>query len=292
MPQATPSSATALTFVKNVHGIRYQVIQVPTQVPITEMRSQEQTTYRQQITTEQVQHQQVYHVPVTQYQVVSTLHNRWNPFAEPYWTHHYEPVTTWQQQVRNGVRTVAECVPTTAEVEVNVTRLVPQARKGTRVRVVCEPVTETVNVRREGGRIGYYPWEPGMPDPQMKGESLRDSRTPGVTELLVRRVAQAAESPRFPEHVSNVEVWHAYTLTEKLFNWEPLRSLPFTLFFKRSPASRRDVIRDFTKYGRGCRRAEFRDQGFFGLTGQLGDPVFCALLPVPGRESGVPRLAE
>lgn len=82
-------------------GVRYAVTkqQVAVQVPVYETKSQEQTTYRQQITTENVQHQQVYHVPVTQYQVVTTIHNRWNPFAEPYATHHYEPVTTWQQQV-------------------------------------------------------------------------------------------------------------------------------------------------------------------------------------------------
>jgi hypothetical protein len=82
-------------------GVRYAVTkqQVAVQVPVYENRSQEQTTYRQQITTESVQHQQVYHVPVTQYQVVTRIHNRWNPFAEPYATHHYEPVTTWQQQV-------------------------------------------------------------------------------------------------------------------------------------------------------------------------------------------------
>lgn len=82
-------------------GVRYAVTkqQVAVQVPVYETKSQEQTTYRQQITTEHVQHQQIYHVPVTQYQVVTTIHNRWNPFAEPYATHHYEPVTTWQQQV-------------------------------------------------------------------------------------------------------------------------------------------------------------------------------------------------
>ena len=109
----------------NKDGIRYQVIQqqIPTQVAVTEMRSQEQTTYRQQVTTENVQHQQVYHVPVTQYQVVSTLHNRWNPFAEPYWTHHYEPVTTWQQQVG------------TVQIPVNKVTMVPETR------TVQQPVT-------------------------------------------------------------------------------------------------------------------------------------------------------
>jgi hypothetical protein len=83
------------------NGIRYQVTRqvVPRSVPVTKTQEQTQTTYRQQVTTDNVQHQQVYQVPVTQYQVVSRLNGRWNPFVTPYWTHHYEPVTTWQTQV-------------------------------------------------------------------------------------------------------------------------------------------------------------------------------------------------
>jgi hypothetical protein len=82
-------------------GIRYQIIKqvVPRQIPVTQVQQQQQTYYRQQVTTETLQHQQAYAVPVTQYQLVSRLHGRWNPFITPYWTHHYEPVTTWQQQV-------------------------------------------------------------------------------------------------------------------------------------------------------------------------------------------------
>jgi hypothetical protein len=83
------------------NGIRYQVTRqvVPRSVPVTKTVDQTQTTYRQQVTTENMQHQQVYQVPVTQYQIVSRLNGRWNPFVQPYWTHHYEPVTTWQTQV-------------------------------------------------------------------------------------------------------------------------------------------------------------------------------------------------
>jgi hypothetical protein len=82
-------------------GVRYQVTRqvVQTQVPVTEYRDQPQTTYRYQVTTDNVPHQQVYNVPITQYQVVSELHGRWNPFVTPYWTQRYEPVTVWQQQV-------------------------------------------------------------------------------------------------------------------------------------------------------------------------------------------------
>lgn len=93
--------AAAQVTYEDVGGIRYQVTRqsVPRQIPITETLDQQQTTYRQQVTTDTVQHQQLYTVPVTQYQLVSRVHGRWNPFVTPYYTHHYEPVTTWQQQV-------------------------------------------------------------------------------------------------------------------------------------------------------------------------------------------------
>ncbi len=81
------------------NGVQFQVVRRTMQVPITEMKDQTQTVYRQQVTTDTIQHQQLYSVPVTQYQLVSQLHGRWNPFMTPYWTHHYVPVTTWTQQV-------------------------------------------------------------------------------------------------------------------------------------------------------------------------------------------------
>jgi hypothetical protein len=98
------------TAYEDVDGIRYQVTRRTMQVPITQTTPQQQTVYRQQVTTQTIQQQQQYTVPVTQYQLVSRLHGRWNPFVTPYWTHHYEPVTTWQQQtatVQIPVNTVA-----------------------------------------------------------------------------------------------------------------------------------------------------------------------------------------
>jgi hypothetical protein len=81
-------------------GLRYEIRKqvVQRQVPVTEMRDQPQTVLRQQVTTDTLQQQQLYTVPVTQYQLVSRLHGRWNPFVTPYWTHQYQPVTTWTQQ--------------------------------------------------------------------------------------------------------------------------------------------------------------------------------------------------
>jgi hypothetical protein len=100
------------------NGSRYQITRrvVPTTVPVQKVQEQPVTTYRTQVATENLQHQQVYSVPVTQYQVVPRLHGRWNPFVTPYWTYQYEPVTTWQRQVA------------TVQIPVTRTALVPETR--------------------------------------------------------------------------------------------------------------------------------------------------------------------
>lgn len=107
-------------------GVRYQVSTqvVQRQVPVTVMQDRQQTVYTQQITTNHINRQQVYSVPVTQYQWESQLHGRWNPFATPYWTHNLRPVTTWQQQVANVQIPVSRAawVPQTKTVQVPVTQ--------------------------------------------------------------------------------------------------------------------------------------------------------------------------
>ena len=70
-------------------------------------------------------------MPVTEYQMVSNLHGRWNPFVKPYWTHKLEPVTRWQQQMA------------TVEIPVTRTNLVPQTR------TVQVPATAMRTERRE-----------------------------------------------------------------------------------------------------------------------------------------------
>ena len=84
-------------------GVRYQVTTrtVQRQVPVTVMQDQQQTVYTQQITTTNTPHQQLYCVPVTQYQWKARLNGRWNPFIQPYWTQELQPVTTWHQQMVN-----------------------------------------------------------------------------------------------------------------------------------------------------------------------------------------------
>ncbi|MDC0935135.1 hypothetical protein OAS39_02530 [Pirellulales bacterium] len=99
----TPVGAQAQQSTREevVDGRRYRVTTrtIQKQVPVTEMRDHQQTTYRQQLTTQSLTHQQLYCVPVTQYKMVSKLKGRWNPLITPYWTHEMRPVTTWQQQV-------------------------------------------------------------------------------------------------------------------------------------------------------------------------------------------------
>jgi hypothetical protein len=106
-------------------GVRYQISTrtVHRTVPVTEMQDRHQTVYTQQVTTNNVNHQQVYSVPTTQYHLVSRLRGRWNPFVTPYWTHDMRPVTTWTQQVANVQIPVSSVawVPQTSTVQVPVT---------------------------------------------------------------------------------------------------------------------------------------------------------------------------
>ena len=106
-------------------GVRYQVTSRTVQrtVPVTVMQDQHQTVYTQQITTDNIAAQQVYCVPITQYQLRSHLRGRFNPFITPYWTHNLEPVTTWHQQVANIQVPVSRVawVPQTTTYQVPVT---------------------------------------------------------------------------------------------------------------------------------------------------------------------------
>ena len=152
-------------------GVRYAVTkqQVPVQVPVYETRSQEQTTYRQQITTENVQHQQVYHVPVTQYQIVTKIHNRWNPFAEPYYTHHYEPVTVWQQQVG------------TVQIPVQRATVVPETRTvEQRVPTSYKTVYNTVTSERV---VGMTPTGPGQNTMMAAAKPLNNTPSAALSQV-------------------------------------------------------------------------------------------------------------
>ncbi|WP_428305600.1 hypothetical protein [Lacipirellula sp.] len=182
-------------------GVRYAVTkqQVAVQVPVYENRSQEQTTYRQQITTENVQHQQVYHVPVTQYQVVTTIHNRWNPFAEPYATHHYEPVTTWQQQVGTvqipvqrvsvvpETRTVQQQVPTSYKTVYNTV---------TSERVVgMTPTGAGQNTMMASSQPTTSPWTASSSQPTAAATSPSASLQPAMSPAAQQPATRVASNP-------------------------------------------------------------------------------------------------
>lgn len=136
-----------LAFAQNVtyeekDGVRYQVTRRVTQrqVPTTVMQDRQQTTYTQQLITDTYNHQQLYSVPVTQYQWVSRLRGRWNPFITPYWTHQLNPVTHWQQQVANVQVPVSRVAwsPQTQTVQVPVTQF-RTAEEETVTRVAVNP---------------------------------------------------------------------------------------------------------------------------------------------------------
>ena len=107
------------------NGVRYQeTTQVSQrQVPVTVMQDQQQTVYAQQLTSNTMNHQQLYCVPNTSYQWDSQLRGRWNPFVTPYWTYNLRPVTTWSTQVANVQIPVNQVawVPQTRTVQVPVT---------------------------------------------------------------------------------------------------------------------------------------------------------------------------
>jgi len=119
-------SAQDVKYETGADGVRYQVSTrvVQRQVPVTVMQDRQQTVYAQQVTTNHITHQQLYNVPVTQYQWQSQLRGRWNPFTTPYWTHNLKPVTTWHQQVANVQIPVSRAawVPQTKTVQVPVTQ--------------------------------------------------------------------------------------------------------------------------------------------------------------------------
>jgi hypothetical protein len=175
------------TTIEDSGGVRWQVTRRNVQMPVTSTTAQSQTVYRQQYATQTVQHQQVYNVPVTQYQLVSRLHGRWNPFVTPYWTHHYEPVTSWQQQ--------------TANVQIPVTTLawVPETR------TVQSPTTTYQTVVAES-RVPLQVLPGGAQSQQMLASAGGASSTPassGPTAVLAARPgATAPSAPSAPRVAS------------------------------------------------------------------------------------------
>ncbi|MDZ4659350.1 MAG: hypothetical protein SH868_17390 [Bythopirellula sp.] len=158
-PPAAPQSSAPQVTEEVRDGIKYQVTRQVVQqtVPTTVMQDRQQTVMTQQVTTETIAHQQVYSVPVTQYEMVGTLHGRWNPFVEPYWTYEMQPVTYYQEQVAN------------VQIPMNKVTWVPQTK------TVQVPVTEFRTAEQEivtrvaltGGESAktYAATQPTLPQP-------------------------------------------------------------------------------------------------------------------------------
>ncbi len=125
-------------------GVRYQVTRrvVQRQVPTTVMQDRQQTVYTQQVSSNTLNHQQLYCVPNTTYQWNSQLRGRWNPFVTPYWTYNLQPVTTWSTQVANVQIPVSQVawVPQTKTVQVPVTAY-RMAEEETVTRVAMSPTS-------------------------------------------------------------------------------------------------------------------------------------------------------
>ena len=123
LPAGTTQGQAVQEVVRD--GVRYQETRSVTQrqVPVTVMQNQQQTVYTQQLTTNTLNHQQLYCVPTTTYQWDSRLRGRWNPFITPYWTYNLRPVTTWSTQVANVQIPVNQVawVPQTRTVQVPIT---------------------------------------------------------------------------------------------------------------------------------------------------------------------------
>ena len=166
-------SALLLTFVfvvqaASAQDVRTETINgVPHQVstrtyqrthPVTEMQDRHHTVYTQQVTTDNITHQQHYSVPSTQYQLVSRMRGRWNPFVTPYWTHDMQPVTTWTHQVANvqipvsrvawvpQTRTTQVPVTTYRTAEVEETTRVAMSGSPTRTFASAQPLQPTATI--------------------------------------------------------------------------------------------------------------------------------------------------
>jgi hypothetical protein len=122
--QPTVGSAPVVNEVVR-DGIKYRETRqvVEQMMPVTTMQDQQQRVMTPKVSTETVAHQQVYSIPVTQYEVVPVLHGRWNPFIEPYYTYETQLVTRYQEQVVNVQIPVtkSEWVAETKTVQVPIT---------------------------------------------------------------------------------------------------------------------------------------------------------------------------
>jgi hypothetical protein len=94
-----PSQAEEVRFYEE-GGVTYRETTRTVRRPVlqTEWHEREQTVYRPQIRTDSRSTLRTYTTPVTQHEWITRMHGRWNPFVQPYFTHHLVPVTRWEQR--------------------------------------------------------------------------------------------------------------------------------------------------------------------------------------------------
>lgn len=97
---ANASAQESTTYERGADGVTYRVSRrvVQRSVPTTEYETRQEKVYQPRQTTEYRTYQQNYVTPVTQYQWVSRLKGRWNPFVQPHWKHELAPVTRWESR--------------------------------------------------------------------------------------------------------------------------------------------------------------------------------------------------
>lgn len=85
-------------FTQEKDGITYQVTRRTVKRPIAawETQSRQQVVYREQVTAQTQDTLHNYVTPVTEYQWVTRMHGRWNPFVQPYYSQKMVPVTRWE----------------------------------------------------------------------------------------------------------------------------------------------------------------------------------------------------
>ena len=140
---AVTATADEVRYYQN-DGITYRETRRVVQRPVVETRyeQREQIFYKEQYKTDVQQSYRNVQVPVTQYRTMACLQNRWNPFAQPYYTYRTVPMQHMEvrQQLVQTPVTRRELVPEKRIVQIPVTsKRMAQEEQITRVVVSSVP---------------------------------------------------------------------------------------------------------------------------------------------------------
>lgn len=186
MATAVTGSAEDVRFYEE-NGATYRETRHVVRRPVSETQYQriERPVLREQYRTEMHNSIRTYQTPVTDYQWQTTLRNRWNPFAQPYYEQKLVPVTRWETQVENiqvpvtrrevvaDTQTIQVPVTTQRFVEEEVIRRAEVSKRpgsggdpfAQRTTVASRPVTGGVQLRSDPPRYGTRTdWRPSPVD--------------------------------------------------------------------------------------------------------------------------------